>query len=97
MRDDILATGWNGFGECRSEGRAGVIRGMPPPSHAPFQWTIHSVYGDLMATREEFLRQVWVELINSNMQGLWIDNVLREAEKNPTGPFADLGPRSSGC
>ena len=44
-----------------------------------------------MASREEFLRQVWEEVINSTMQEHWIDNVIRESEKRPDAPFADLG------
>lgn len=45
-----------------------------------------------MATREDFLKQAWAEIINSPMQEYWIDNVIRESEKHPDAPFADLGP-----
>lgn len=45
-----------------------------------------------MASREEFLRQMWEEVINSSMQEHWIDNLIRESEKKPDAPFADLGP-----
>ena len=44
-----------------------------------------------MATREEFLRLVWDD-INMAMQEQWIENVLRAADKDPEGPFADMGP-----
>jgi hypothetical protein len=44
-----------------------------------------------MATQDEFLDLVW-EQINSAMQEHWIENVIRESEKNPKAPFADLGP-----
>jgi hypothetical protein len=45
-----------------------------------------------MATREEFLRHLWAEIINPPMQGHWIDNTIRDAAKQPNGPFADSGP-----
>lgn len=45
-----------------------------------------------MASRKEFIKQMWDEVINSNMQAHWIDNVIRESEKRPDAPFADLGP-----
>jgi len=45
-----------------------------------------------MASREEFLRQLWEDVINSPMQEHWIDNAVRESEKNANAPFADLGP-----
>jgi len=45
-----------------------------------------------MASREQFLRQMWDEVINPNMQEHWIDNIIRESEKTPDAPFADLGP-----
>ncbi len=45
-----------------------------------------------MATRDEFLRLVWDDVINSPMRGYWIDNVIRSAENNPNEPFSDLGP-----
>jgi hypothetical protein len=44
-----------------------------------------------MATRDEFLKQVWNDNINSYMAGHWIDGVIKSAEKNPDEPFADLG------
>ena len=45
-----------------------------------------------MATREEFLQQAWAEIINNPMQEHWIENAVRESEKHPDAPFADLGP-----
>lgn len=45
-----------------------------------------------MATREEFVTQIWDNIINSSMAGHWIDNVIAAAEKDPDSPFADLGP-----
>ncbi len=45
-----------------------------------------------MASREEFLKQLWEEVINPAMQEHWIDNVIRESESRPNSPFADLGP-----
>ena len=45
-----------------------------------------------MATREEFLKQVWAENINSYMSGQWIDGVVKSSEKDPNAPFVDLGP-----
>ena len=45
-----------------------------------------------MASGEKFLKQMWNEVINPNMQEHWIDNVIQESEKHPGAPFADLGP-----
>ena len=45
-----------------------------------------------MASREEILKQLWIENINTYMQEHWIDNVIRNAERKPDSPFADLGP-----
>lgn len=45
-----------------------------------------------MATRDAFLRQIWVEIINSPMSGEWVENVLGEAARDPVAPFADIGP-----
>ena len=36
-----------------------------------------------MASREEFLRQAWNDIINSPMQERWIENVKRESEREP--------------
>jgi hypothetical protein len=45
-----------------------------------------------MATRNEFLRQVWTDIINSQMTGSWIDGVVVASERKPDEPFADVGP-----
>lgn len=45
-----------------------------------------------MASREEFLRQLWADNINPCMQEQWIDNLIRESEKSPDAPFCDVGP-----
>ena len=45
-----------------------------------------------MATRAEFLKQVWTEVIGAHMAGRWIDNAIAAADRDPSAPFADLGP-----
>jgi hypothetical protein len=45
-----------------------------------------------MASRDEFLKQMWDEVINSAMQEHWIDNIIRDSERRPDSPFSDLGP-----
>ena len=45
-----------------------------------------------MATREEFLTQIWDKVINGSMAGHWIDNVIAAGERDPESPFADLAP-----
>jgi len=45
-----------------------------------------------MASREDFLKQLWNETINPVMQEHWIDNVILDSEKRPDSPFADVGP-----
>jgi hypothetical protein len=44
-----------------------------------------------MASREQFLRKLWNDTINSAMQGHWIDNAIRDSERRPNDPFADIG------
>jgi hypothetical protein len=44
-----------------------------------------------MALREQFLKMLWDEVVDTNLQGHWIDNVIRESQRNPNGPFADVG------
>jgi WD40 repeat protein len=44
-----------------------------------------------LATQAEFLALVW-ENINRAMQEHWIEGTIRESEKNPNAPFADVGP-----
>jgi hypothetical protein len=43
-----------------------------------------------MASQEEFLKLLWRDNINSWMQERWIDNTIRNSEKRPDSPFADL-------
>ncbi len=43
-----------------------------------------------MATREEFLDLVW-EDINRPMQEHWIENVIRTLDRDPKGPFTEVG------
>lgn len=45
-----------------------------------------------MASREEFLKEMWDEVINPNLEGHWIENVIRESEAKPDSAFADVGP-----
>jgi len=45
-----------------------------------------------MATRAEFLDQVWTRIINAPMSERWIDAVVSNSERKPDEPFADLGP-----
>jgi len=44
-----------------------------------------------MATRDEFLKLAWNEIINPSMQEHWIDNSIRASERQPNAPFADIG------
>lgn len=45
-----------------------------------------------MPSREEFLTQVWNDVINAPMSGKWIDASIAAAERQPNAPFADVGP-----
>src|SRR5438067_2218330 len=45
-----------------------------------------------MASRDQFLLQVWSEIINKPLSETWIDHALRKAANEPNAPFADLGP-----
>ena len=45
-----------------------------------------------MATRAEFLNQVWTQIISANMDERWIDAAMASSERTPDAPFADLGP-----
>lgn len=44
-----------------------------------------------MASREQFLRQLWDDVINPSMQERWIDNAVRASGRSPDSPFADVG------
>jgi hypothetical protein len=45
-----------------------------------------------MASRDEFLKYMWNEVINPIMQEHWIEYAIRDSEKHPDSPFADVGP-----
>lgn len=45
-----------------------------------------------MATRAEFLDQLWTEIINGRMHERWIDAAIAHSKRKPDAPFADLGP-----
>jgi hypothetical protein len=45
-----------------------------------------------MATRAEFLEQVWKQIINPQMSESWIGDAVARFERTPDAPFADLGP-----
>lgn len=45
-----------------------------------------------MAAKKGFSERAWEEIINSGMDGKWIDALIADAKKKPDGPFADLGP-----
>ena len=45
-----------------------------------------------MAQREEYLRLIWNEVINSCIDGYWIDNCIRDSKQHPDAPFSDIGP-----
>jgi hypothetical protein len=44
-----------------------------------------------MATRAEFLEQVWTQAINGWMNERWLDAVVARSKRKPDAPFADLG------
>lgn len=44
-----------------------------------------------MATRDEFLRAVWAEVIDLPATGEWVDAAIAEARIRPDGAFADAG------
>ena len=44
-----------------------------------------------MKSRSEFLQLLWNEEIDSHRSGFWIDNCIREYERDPNSPFADVG------
>lgn len=44
-----------------------------------------------MATRAEFLAQLWSEVINAPLNNTWIDSKLRSAKARADAPFADVG------
>jgi hypothetical protein len=44
-----------------------------------------------VATREEFLREVWAEIINKPLSGDWVETMMRSAKARADAPFADVG------
>jgi hypothetical protein len=44
-----------------------------------------------MASRDDFLKHMWDEVINPIMQEHWIDYAIQESGKHPDSPFADVG------
>ena len=44
-----------------------------------------------MKSRNEFLRLLWSETINSAANGAWVENCIRSYEQDSNGPFADVG------
>jgi hypothetical protein len=45
-----------------------------------------------MATREEFLRHLWTEIINSVFRDSALDNIVSNCKRDLVGPFGDTGP-----
>jgi hypothetical protein len=45
-----------------------------------------------MESRDEFLKHIWANRINSYMQEDWIDKEIEMAQRYPNAPFADTGP-----
>ncbi len=45
-----------------------------------------------MASREEFLAQIWAGVINDPMNGQWIDREISTSAREADAPFADTGP-----
>lgn len=45
-----------------------------------------------MATREEFLRHLWTEIINPAFRDSALDNIVSHCKRVPDGPFSDTGP-----
>jgi hypothetical protein len=45
-----------------------------------------------MATREEFLRHLWAEIINPIFRDSALDNIVSNCKRDPDGPFGEVGP-----
>jgi hypothetical protein len=45
-----------------------------------------------MASRDEFLKHLWVNRINAYMQEDWIEKEIAMSQRYPNAPFADIGP-----
>lgn len=44
-----------------------------------------------MASREDFLRELWTDVIDKPLSGHWIDLAMRSAKARADAPFADVG------
>jgi hypothetical protein len=44
-----------------------------------------------MATRQELLRHLWMDVINAHLRDAALDNIVRNCRRDPNGPFADTG------
>ncbi len=42
-----------------------------------------------MASRAEFLKQVWTDIIDAPTTGRWIDHTIADVDGRPNAPFAD--------
>jgi hypothetical protein len=45
-----------------------------------------------MATREDFLRHLWKDVINPVLRDASLDNIISNCKRDPAGPFGDTGP-----
>jgi hypothetical protein len=45
-----------------------------------------------MATREDFLRHLWTDIINPVFRGSALDNIIGYSKRRPTDPFGNTGP-----
>ena len=50
-----------------------------------------------MATRREFLREIWESTIDSNLGKEWIPRFVEECKQRPDRPFADAGLALQRC
>jgi hypothetical protein len=44
-----------------------------------------------MASRAQFLKQVWTDIIDAPTTGSWVDNTIAAADRSPNAPFAEAG------
>ena len=45
-----------------------------------------------MATREDFVRHLWTDVINPVFRDAVLDNIISSGKRNLAGPFGDTGP-----
>ena len=45
-----------------------------------------------MATREDFLRHLWTDVIDPVFRDAALDNIISNCKRDPAGPFGDTGP-----